>query len=105
MVQLESLKIREDCLQSPQLGTAAFFVSLFPTMEPTAEPEAWLIKPNGLSLMTVSLFLAGIMAGVGVLSLSKAMLEAGEFVLSAKSWWRCEVCLYVHDKLYTIEGF
>jgi amino acid permease len=47
-------------------------------MDPSAEPDGPVAKENGLSLLQVTVFLAGIMAGVGVLSLPKAMAEAGK---------------------------
>jgi amino acid permease len=49
-------------------------------MEPSDQPDDQLTKQNGLSLFKVSVFLAGIMAGVGVLALPKAMTEAGKCV-------------------------
>jgi hypothetical protein len=46
-------------------------------MESAADSDG-LIKADGLSLITVAVFLAGITAGVGVLALPKAVAGAGE---------------------------
>ena len=41
------------------------------------EKEESVIKENGLSLATSIFFLAGTMAGTGVLALARAMVESG----------------------------
>ncbi len=46
-------------------------------MESAADSDG-LINADGLSLITVAVFLAGITAGVGVLALPKAVAGAGE---------------------------
>jgi hypothetical protein len=46
-------------------------------MEPT-DDSGGRIKAGGLSFVTVAVYMAGIMAGVGMLALPRALSDAGQ---------------------------
>ncbi len=62
-----------------QLGAAntPAIVDNRPSMEPT-DDSGGRIKADGLSFVTVAVYMAGIMAGVGMLALPRALSDAGQ---------------------------